>query len=205
MTGAARFIVIVGVVLLVVGMGASAIYFSEINQQMNVMIVTLEAEVDQLEEWNSYQSTQIGAQQLTLGALSTSDPAGNADQSPMTVTLTPYDRIFGVLIEEGRCCVGGIAGETVNVRVQFFPRMNELPGAVVEMRVITGAQSVSQVDLDAQPWEPYFEEKTYPVHLVINWTTFWVHAQFRTAAGDISEIYSDEVAVEGMPGSTVTP
>lgn len=205
MTGAARFIVIVGVVLLVVGMGALAIHFSEINQQMNVVIVTMEAEVDRLEEWNAYQSTQIGEQRLILQAWSTSKPGGNPDQSPMTVTLTPYDRIYGVLIEEGRCCVGGIAGETANVRVQFFPRMNELPGAVVEMRVIAGSQSISQLDMDAQPWERYSEEKTFPVQLATNWTTFWVHAQFRTAAGDISEIYTDEVAVEGIPGATATP
>jgi hypothetical protein len=205
MTAIARGVVFVGVVILVVGLGFAAIYFNEVNQQADAQILTLAEAVDQLEEWNSYQSTQIGAQQLVLRALLTGEPGGGEGKLSPTYTLTPYDQNFGVMIAEGSCCAGGIAGETIEVKVQFLPRMNELPGAVVEMRVITGGSDVTLAEMADRPWEPYAAEKTYPVQLATNWTAFWVHAQFRTADGAESVIYSDDISVEGMPGDTPTP
>lgn len=202
MNGVVKGLFIFGIVLLVVGFGLSALYISEINQRSDLM----GTKISVLEEWNSYQSTQIMAQQQVISHLATVGPAGNPTvvETP-PYTLTPYDQIYGVMIEGNSCCVGGTAGETIEVSVQFFPKMNELPGVVVEMRVIEGRAVVTLADMADQPWEPFTDEKVFPVNVATNWTAFWVYVQFRTADGAESELYSDDIGVEGMPGYSPTP
>jgi hypothetical protein len=121
------------------------------------------------------------------------------------ITPTPWDRPVGVMIEEGVCCAGGTAGETIEVLVQFLPEQTGLIEPATEMRVITGVANVTPADMVNQPWQPLVEEAGYEVYLAINWTTFWVHVQYRSADGSVSAIYSDEIGVEGMPPQTETP
>jgi hypothetical protein len=222
MSRASRAIFIVAGLVLFVGLAFATYYFSEVSNEtaaLSASLAVLETEKAQLSEdlgnlvvWNSYQSTQIGAHQLALQGLTTEPPGGSGSgqgptftPTPYEITLTPWDRPTGVMIEGGDCCVGGTAGETIDVVVQFLPWQTELTESAVEMRVITGVANVYAGDMVNQPWESLAEEKAYPVYLAINWTTFWVHVQYRTAAGEVSAIYSDEIGVEGMPGMTGTP
>jgi hypothetical protein len=194
----------------------AAYYYSGVLNQTSALSSTLAAletekaqlaaDVENLEGWNSYMSTQIGAHQLTLRDLEATAGMGRIGSGPTpTFTLTPWDVIYGVMIEGNSCCVGGTAGETIDVVVQFQPDWSELETPAVEMRVITGVANVYPGDMVNIPWEPVVAEKTYPVYVAINWTTFWVHVQYRTAEGVVSSIYSDEIGVEGMPAQTTMP
>ena len=49
-------------------------------------------------------------------------------------------------------------------------------------------------------WIPFAAEKTFEVNNIpINWTTFAISVQFRDEAGNLSPIYCEDIAVEGMP------
>lgn len=170
-------------------------------------VSALETQVAENEEMNNYQATQIGQNRVLIGQLSTMGPDGRPATSLLTRTPTPYasDTIGGtVLIHDGSCCVGGTAGETIQVDVQFDAL--SYVGEVVEMRVLTGNRAATEQAMAAVPWEPYTKEKEYPVTLATNWTTFWVHVQYHDDTGGVSEIFSDDIAVEGMPAQpTETP
>jgi hypothetical protein len=165
---------------------------------LETAVVALETQVAQQEEWISYQATQIGAQQEMIMVLATRQPAGQADGFPQngTITLTPFHPVSGaVLIHEGACCVGSQAGTTIEVDVQF--EAFSVNGEIVEMRVLLGGPLTAQSDMSDAPWEPFVAEKRYPVSVATNWTSFWVHVQYRDGSGVPSPIYSDEIAVEG--------
>ena len=167
----------------------------------------LETQAAKNQELNYYQATQIGENRVLINQLSLRGPDGGPAINLLTTTPTPFG-IGGlngsVLIHDGSCCVGGIAGDTIQIDVQF--EASSLNGSVQGMRVLTGSSPVAEDALEGIPWEPFVDEKDYPVTLATNWTTFWVHVQYRDNTGTISEIFSDDIAVEGMPAPpTDTP
>ncbi len=176
----------------------AACSLSGTDQGLVQRVEILETEVAQYKEYTSYQATQIGRQEEFIEYLATRGPAvtDGAYTQGSTPTFTPYDTWMGaVFIEGDKCCAGGIAGETVELTVEFLVKSNG--GNLTEMRVLVG--SVLSENIDQVSWEPYVQEKTYSATLATNWTTFWVHAQFRDSSGVVSEVYSDEIALEGMP------
>lgn len=105
-----------------------------------------------------------------------------------------------VLLADGRCCAGGKAGETVNVKVQYSA--SSPAGEVTEMRVVSGTGTGCLLDaatLDA-PWEPFTPEQTLSARLSLNWVGFYVNVQYRDAAGNLSPVYCDDISLEGSPG-----
>jgi hypothetical protein len=215
MSGAARVLFVIALVVMLIGLAFAAYYYSGVLNQTSLLSSTLAAletekvelaaDVEKLEGWNSYMATQIGAHQLVLRDLEATAGMDTGNGPTPTFTLTPLDIIYGVMIEGNSCCVGGTAGETIDVVVQFQPDWSELESPAVEMRVITGVANVTAADMVNQPWEPVVAEKAYQVYVPTNWTTFWVHVQYRTAEGVVSLIYSDEIGVEGMPAQTIMP
>jgi hypothetical protein len=160
---------------------------------------TLEA----LAEENVEQSTRISDQATWISHLATR--VGAAVATPVWIMMpTPTPPVSGyVEIEDGRCCIGGTAGSTVEVRVSFWASS---PFAeVTEMRVRTGGRWFDEADMVQAPWEPYVEGRIYPVTLVVNWIGFYVSVQFRDALGNLSPIFTDDISVEGMPLLTPTP
>ena len=154
----------------------------------------------QQEEWLSYQSTQIGAHQGMIMYLATGAPTGQEGRygypQDGTLTPTPYYPVSGsVVIHQDSCCVGGKAGSSIEVDVQF--EAHSVNAAITDMRVLTGAPLVDESDIAQASWEPFMAEKQFPVPVAINWTTFWVHVQYRDATGAISPVFSDEIGVEG--------
>lgn len=148
-------------------------------------------------EWLSYQATQIGENRLLIATLQANQPSGQQAVPPGPTGDTSHGVVGSVMIEEGSCCVGSTAGETIRVAVQFEATSQSM--TAIEMRVVPGVRQVNPGDMVNVPWEPFAAEKEYEVFVAINWTTFWVHVQYRDASGGFSEIYSDEIAVEGMP------
>ena len=63
---------------------------------------------------------------------------------------------------------------------------------------VTGA-CPSETDLEQVDWEPFVESKTYPVHVILNWTGFYRCVQYQDEHGNLSPVYRDDISVEGMP------
>jgi hypothetical protein len=157
---------------------------------------TLEALVEALDA----QSTQIRRQEELLLYLATRVPAASV---PPRVSLEPTPAVHGfVLIEDGACCIGAPAGSTLEIRVAFSATS---PFAeLTEMRVRVGVGPFDAAEMSEVPWEPYVTGRMVPVAVAINWTGFYVTAQFRDALGNISPVYQDDISVEGFP-PTWTP
>ena len=188
-------------VFLLFGLFLSSCGLGVMDPEVIRRVDSLETEVARYKEYINYQATQIGRQEELIQHLATRIPVmrdGKNDRVP-TPTLTPYDSwMGGVIIEGDICCAGGTAGDEVELTVEFL--VQSRGGEVTEMRVLVG--HASSADIDQAPWEPYIQEKTYSAILANNWTTFWVHALFRDSSGVVSEVYSDEIALEGMPPMT---
>jgi hypothetical protein len=116
------------------------------------------------------------------------------------ITATPFSEVSGmVLIEGGRCCAGGIAGQTITIRAAFIG--NSPYADVVEMRVASGPKQLTMEEMAQIPWEPYEQYQSFKVELGSNWIAYWIQAQFRDAAGNPSPVYADDISLEGMPPS----
>lgn len=147
-------------------------------------------------------TTQVAIQATHLSYLATRGPSGTTitlDPSP-----TPYEAIVGsVEIENGACCVGGIAGEEIEIMVQFSAIGLEAP--VTEMRYAIGGFADIEDGFEVSTWEPFTEEITVNHQVFINWVGFYIRVQYKDTLGNLSQIYTDDISVEGMPGITPTP
>lgn len=165
----------------------------------------VERTLEALAEENEEQASQISDQATWIAHLATRVGAPIATSYwIMGPTPTPYRSmeptpfVSGyVEIEDGRCCIGGGAGSTLDVRVTFWA--SSPVAEVTEMRVQTGGQWFDEAGLTDVPWEPYAEGRIYPVTIALNWTGFYVTVQFRDSLGNLSPVYFDDISVEGMP------
>jgi len=127
-------------------------------------------------------------------------------QTAIAATKVAFPLVGSVEIEEGRCCVGGTSGDTIEVQVSFSA--NSPFGIVEEMRVRTTGSCFTENDMVDTGWEPLVPSKTYPVHVAINWIGFYVSVQYRDNLGNLSPVYCDDIGVEGhplMPTNIPTP
>jgi hypothetical protein len=157
-------------------------------------------ELNMLREPVARNGTTIAYMATRVGALVRD--AGTATPYP---TMTPYLPVLGgVELEEGRCCAGGVAGETITVTADFTATS---PLAdVTEMRLHTGSIAADMMRMNNIPWEPFVEEQALSVQVALNWTSFLVTVQYRDAEGHVSPLYTDDIAIEGEPAQpTPTP
>ncbi|HEY71508.1 MAG TPA: hypothetical protein G4O08_13100 [Anaerolineae bacterium] len=154
---------------------------------------------------NSHLSTRVASNEVILSYLATAMPREPRVARLPTYTPTPYLPVHGVVtIEGGRCCVGGVAGDSIQVGVDF--RAASPIAEVVEMRVRTGSMPFNEREMAQADWEPFASHRRFPVEVVINWVGFYVSVQYRDAQGNLSPIYFDDISVEGMPPTpTVAP
>lgn len=160
----------------------------------------IEGTLDSFEGALSYQATELAAQATMIAYLATRGP-GMAIRSP-SLTPTPYLSVIGsVVIEEGRCCAGGVAGQTIELSARF--EASSPFGEITHMRVHTGSGPQPVDGFPASSvWEPYRPTRTFSTKVGLNWTGFFVSVQFRDAAGNISPIVWDEISIEGMAPPT---
>jgi hypothetical protein len=116
-------------------------------------------------------------------------------QTAIAVTQAAFPVSGSMKIEGSPCCVGGKAGSTLPVKVNFAA--TSPAGAVTDMKV-SSCFVLTQTP-DQVSWEPFAPEKTFDVNVALNWTTFSLGAQYRDAQGNLSPVYCDEIAVEGSP------
>ena len=144
---------------------------------------------------------------LILGACGTLETAYIIDASETEIpTITPRPSpshlIQGsVAIAGGNCCVGGVAGSTIDIEVNFSAVSSA--GEIQEMRVKIGPCSAETRQI-INPWEPYTTTRYYQYQVPLNWSTFYAAVQYKDSLGNISFVYCDDIAVEGMP-PTLTP
>ncbi len=132
---------------------------------------------------------------IILLTLLASVPAVQTAPAPTTTPST----VSGSVAIEGGCCVGGIAGTTISVCVDFEVSS---PSAEVEaMRVLKGYRCYSESEMDQAEWEPFEPYGSFPVEVDINWVGFYVSVQYRDAEGNVSPVYCDDIGVEGAPAS----
>ncbi|MCJ7708300.1 MAG: hypothetical protein MUO38_11870 [Anaerolineales bacterium] len=103
-----------------------------------------------------------------------------------------------VVIEGGTCCVGGTAGDTVDIHIAY--QASSPYAEVTETRVRAGGGGpFTEVDLAGEPWVPFVASQMYPFGAAINWVGFYVAVQYRDALGNLSLVYTDDISVEGSP------
>ena len=73
-----------------------------------------------------------------------------------------------------------------------------VPGSMRVKRDAMGRCLTPEEMADAA-WEPFAAEKVFPTSIVINFTTFKLHVQYRDAQGNLSPVYCGEVVIEGSP------
>ena len=154
-----------------------------------------------LERSNADLATQVAHQNEIISYLATRIPSRAI--TPVHPTLTPYRPVYGsVVIEGGQCCVGGVAGETIEVGVAF--EASSPLAKVTEMRVRSGGLHFTEDEMAYAEWEEFTPYKTFSVSVAINWVGFYVTVQYRDELGNLSLVYYDDISVEGHP-ATPTP
>lgn len=109
---------------------------------------------------------------------------------------TPYRPVEGsVQIENGRCCVGGPAGQPLQITLDLeaFSPQSE----VSEMRLAVGSRFLAEEEMADLPWEPFARQKVVEIAVPLNWSGAYASVQFRDAGGDLSRVLHDDIAVEG--------
>jgi hypothetical protein len=99
-----------------------------------------------------------------------------------------------VQIAGGSCCIGGYAGETIQAQVSFSAASPF--GRVSKMLVASWCRA--DMDPEGVDWEAFADSKTYPIHVPLNWSGFYLCVQYQDEQGNLSPVYRDDISVEGM-------
>jgi hypothetical protein len=161
----------------------------------------LQSTVEALLTQVALQSTQVADQTGFLSYLATRMPVTRPTPGPLPFP-TPF--VHGSLfINDGKCCIAGIAGEAVLIPVVFQAAS---PAAeVTEMRSRAGSTSFTEQDLTETEWEPFSPRKVFEYIPPLNWSGFYITVQYRDALGNTSPVYSSDISVEGMPAGPIVP
>ena len=156
-----------------------------------------EGNLSALSTQNAHLETQVVAQGTLISYLATRAPA-QIDRQVDTVEPTPYQPVQGfVEIEDGACCVGGKAGDSLDIGTTF--QASSPLGAVTQMRVRFGSRPFVEEELSESEWEPFELRKAFTIEIANNWVGYHVSVQYMDENGNISPVYNDDIAVEGHP------
>ena len=127
--------------------------------------------------------------------------------TPTSILTTPTDAVAAtqsaypvsgsVVWEGGRCCAGGTAGETIQIRADYSA--SSPFGEISELRVRPGGRCYSEQDMHEVEWERFSPSQSFPFTLAINWVGFYISIQYRDSLGNLSPVYCDDISLEGMP------
>ena len=121
-------------------------------------------------------------------------------QTASDATKAAYPVQGSVVWEDGKCCIGGIAGDTLQARVTFTATSPF--GVVREMRMAFGWMCYEEGQLSEKAWEPYVPSSAYPISVALNWVGYYISVQYRNEQGNLSPVYCDDISVEGLPPIT---
>ncbi|MBI4787367.1 MAG: hypothetical protein HY782_10015 [Chloroflexi bacterium] len=103
-----------------------------------------------------------------------------------------------IQVGEGRP-MGGKAGSTITVTVQFEAASPLAPVTEMRLKRDSIGRCLTPDEMSDAAWEPFVAQKSYPVNVALNWTTFKLHVQYRDAKGHLSPVYCSDIAIEGGP------
>jgi phosphatidylserine/phosphatidylglycerophosphate/cardiolipin synthase-like enzyme len=116
----------------------------------------------------------------------------------LPLVLKTYPAWSGsVTLNSGLCCIGGTAGVPLDIPATFTAW--SALGGVTQMRTSAQYGCASEAVIGQSPWEAFVSQKSFTFTPPINWTTYYLSVQYRDAPGNVSPIYCDDIAVEGMP------
>lgn len=157
----------------------------ELGQTQSAMAWTIET-----------QSAEITRQSGFLSYLATAMPRRGPTSTPSPPT--PVLFITGwVILEDGRCCIGGPAGQPLDLHAEFYAQSQLVP--VTEMRTWLSPSQATLDDLQSVEWVPFAEQATFVIVPALNWTGVTLSVQFRDGRGEVSQVASDDISVEGNP------
>ena len=172
---------------------AGCISFLPAKTDVNAQISAMETQISVL-------STRSAASEQMISYLATQLWAGNSTPHASNPSPTPYRPVIGgVSIENGACCIGGPAGDPLEIEAAFEARNPDTALAVQEMRLFSGGRPVDEAELGEAAWEPYAPVRAFTYEPPINWSGFYVCVQFRDVEGNLSSVYCDDISVEGSP------
>lgn len=145
----------------------------------------------------SAQATTIANQAEHISYLATRGPFTATPSAPRAEPTPYYPVVGSVIIEEGRCCVGARAGEEIELAIGF-DALSQF-GEVTDMRMRLATIRFSEEDLLTTAWEPFVLTTSMPVSVPLNGDTYYLTVQYRDEAGNLSPVYSAEIAVEESP------
>lgn len=155
----------------------------------------LQATVSALATGQADMAGVLATQEAFMLYLATRPPLIVTPVGPDTPP-TPYRPVLGsVLVEGGRCCVGGPAGEPLEITIELDA--SSPVAEVTEMRLAVGSYFLTEEEMNALPWEPFVTRKNVTIAVPLNWSGSYASAQFRDAEGNLSIVYQDDVSVEG--------
>jgi hypothetical protein len=220
-------ITLVLLALTVTGVACRTFTIDFIGTRPEATVVLKQAGTPALLQENARLKTRVAELEATLQSSPTPQPTETqaAEQAPET-TQAPQsllhlqhfaplifagatnssDRLVSgsIVLEEGRCCAGGVVGQVIQIGVEFQASSPEAD--ITEMRVRPGSQFYDEQEMQAAPWEPYRNQEQFPVPVVINWVGFYISVQYRDALGNLSPVYHDDISIEGQPATpTMTP
>lgn len=146
-----------------------------------------------------YVSAQFRDEQGNLSPIYCDDISVEGMPIPPTEGASESPVSGEVILEEGRCCAGGVEGQTIEIQAAFMAESTA--GNVTELRISETGGCATQEIMDQSSWEPFVSEKGFPFEVAINWVGFYLSVQYRDDAGNLSPIYCDDISVEGMPAS----
>jgi hypothetical protein len=171
--------------------------------ELDATLTYLQAQLEDQSQLMGKMSTQVAVLSTNAASLGTQvSYLATRGPAPATQIRTPSPSgiIGSVVIEEGKCCVGAITGEQIEIQARFTAVGLEAP--ILLMRTASGGYSGSAEALEDAAWEPFHELKSFTYRVPINWTGFYVQVQFQDTLGNVSAVYTDDISVEGMPAPT---
>ncbi len=174
------------------GPGTSALEIEDLRTQVGELGQTQSAMARTIET----QSAEITRQSGFLSYLATAMLRRGPTFTPSPPT--PVLPITGwVILEDGRCCIGGTAGQPLDLHAEFYAQSQLAP--VTEMRTWLGPSPATLDDLQGVEWVPFAEQATFVIVPAINWAGVTLSVQFRDGRGTESQVASDDISVEGNP------
>jgi hypothetical protein len=145
-----------------------------------------------------------GSTTITLNSiLDTRTPLAShppALQTAVASTRTAFPVTGSVELQNGMCCAGGTVGSTVTISADLYaysPRAE-----VTEMRVLQGTSGncATLQEMSSVSWEPFQVRRAMTYEITVpNWVGWFISVQYRDAGGNVSEVYCDDISIEGMP------
>jgi hypothetical protein len=113
-------------------------------------------------------------------------------------TQASYPVTGSIVLQEGRCCAGGIVGQTITIQVDYAAHSPF--GKVEEMRTRFSGSCMNENEFVQEQWRPFVVQEKVPMQIsAINWIGYWAGVQYRDSQGNLSPVYCDDISLEGMP------